>query len=97
MEESKRMEFHAGFKTLWSGEKTFYEARRFGFELAKQHNTDVTLHVYNEYLGRWQKMPLIYQPNGLARGTGDGKLYALDADGRNFWEATKEQIEAAQQ
>ena len=96
MEEPKIMEFHAGFKILWSGKKTFNEARRFGFELAKQYNTDVTLYVYNEHLPRWQKMTLVYQPNGLARDTVDGKLYALDADGRNFWKATQEQIEAAQ-
>ena len=96
MEESKIMEFHAGFKILWSGKMTFNEARRFGFELAKQFNTDVTLYVCNEYLGKWQKMSLIYQPNGLARDTGDGKLYKLDADGRNLWEATQEQIKAAQ-
>lgn len=84
MEEKRMMEFKNRFTTIVKGEFTFNQARKMGLDLAKEHNAPISLFVFNDRLGHWQRMDLTYCPDGFAYDD-KGIKYYLDADGRNFW------------
>ena len=84
MEETKSMEFRKGFEIIFKGEITFFQSRRMGLNLAREHNAPINLMVYNDALGKWQRMGLTYYPDGFAYDD-NGVKYYLDDDGRNFW------------
>lgn len=84
MEETKSMEFRKGFEIIFKGEITFYQSRRMGLNLAREHNAPIDLIVYNDALGKWQRMYLTFYPDGFAYDN-KGVKYDLDDDGRNFW------------
>ena len=84
MEETRSMEFRKGFEVMLKGEFTFFESRRMAFDLAREHNAPINLIVFNDNLGRWQRMGLTYYPDGFAYDD-KGMKYYLDDDGRNFW------------
>lgn len=78
------MEFKKGFTTIVKGEFTFLQARKMGLDVAKEQDAPINLYVFNQELGKWQKMLLTYYPDGYAYDE-KGTKYYLDEDGRNFW------------
>lgn len=81
---------HCPLETIFDGEMTFTEARKFMDENATSERR-VGFKVFNEYLNKWQDFRSSYHGNRKVYDE-NGDLWIIDEDYRNMWRAGNERI-----
>lgn len=82
MEQAHKYKFSCGFETIEEGEATFLYLRRRNDELAAIYGKPVTMHVYNEFVPRWERLGTSYPDGKHVNSFGD--ICILEPDGRNY-------------